>query len=242
MLGPWGLVIAAVVAAITHSEELAAGWEWLKGKAAELWSSFSEKFPALSGILQATFGGIVVAVRTVIDVFMEIIQFIKNIFTGEWDAAWQNVVNIFGRIWEGLKDMVKVPLNGVIRLVNAAIGGLNKISIDIPDWVPGMGGKTWGMNIPKIPELAQGGIATRSTLANIGEGREPEAVLPLSKLDRMLSNEGGGVNVTFSPVINISGGGNDVYGEVRRGLAAGQESLKKELERLWANQKRLSYN
>jgi SLT domain-containing protein len=96
------------------------------------------------------------------------------------------------------------------------------------------------MNIPKIPELAQGGIATRSTLANIGEGREPEAVMPLSKLDRMLSSEGG-VNVTFSPVINITGGG-DVYGEVRRGLAAGQESLKKELERLWANQKRLSYN
>lgn len=242
MLGPWGLVIAAVTAAVVYSKELAAGWEWLKGKALELWGTFSEKFPALSGILQATFGGIAVVVRTVIDVFMEIIQFVKNVFTGEWDAAWQNVVNIFGKLWEGLKDMVKVPLNGVIRMVNAAIGGLNKISIDVPDWVPGMGGKTWGMNIPKIPELAQGGIATRSTLANIGEGREPEAVLPLSKLDRMLSNEGGGVNVTFSPVINISGGSNDVYSEVRRGLAAGQESLKKELERLWANQKRLSYN
>lgn len=240
MMGPWGLVIAAVTAAVIYSKELSAGWEWLKGKALELWSTFAEKFPFLSGLFQTVFGGIVVAVRTVIDVFMEIIQFIKNVFTGEWSAAWENVKNIFGSIWGGLKDLVKVPLNGVIRMVNAAISGLNKIQIDIPDWVPGLGGDTWGMNIPKIPELAQGGIATRSTLANIGEGREPEAVMPLSKLDRMLSNEGG-VNVTFSPVINITGGG-DVYGEVRRGLAAGQESLKKELERLWANQKRLSYN
>lgn len=245
MLGPWGLVIAAVVAAVVYSKELAAGWEWLKGKALELWSTFAEKFPFLSGLLQAVFGGIVVAVRTVIDVFMEVIQFIKNVFTGEWDAAWENVLNIFGSLWAGLKDMVKVPLNGVIRMINVVIDGLNSLSIDIPDWVPGMGGESWGVNIPKIPALAQGGIATRSTLANIGEGREPEAVLPLSRLDAMLGNSGGGgggMNVTFSPVINISGGGGDVYGEVRRGLAAGQESLKKELERLWTNQKRLSYS
>jgi TP901 family phage tail tape measure protein len=241
MLGPWGLVIAAVVAAVVYSKELATGWEWLKGKALELWSTFAEKFPFISGLVQTVFGGVVVVIRTVIDVFMEVIQFIKNVFTGEWDAAWQNVLNIFGSIWEGLKDLVKVPLNGVIRMVNVAIDGLNGISVDVPDWVPGMGGKAWGLNIPKIPELAQGGIATRSTLANIGEGREPEAVLPLSRLDRMLSNEGGGVNVTFSPVINVSGGG-DVYAEVRRGLAAGQESLRKELERLLANQKRLSYS
>ena len=240
MMGPWGLVIAAVTAAVVYSKELSQGWEWLKGKALELWSTFSEKFPAISGILQAVFGPIIVAARTIIDVFMELIQFIKNVFTGEWSAAWENVKNIFGSIWEGLKDLVKVPLNGVIRMVNKAISGLNKIQIDIPDWVPGLGGDTWGMNIPQIPELAKGGIATRSTLANIGEGGEPEAVMPLSKLDRMLSSEGG-VNVTFSPVINITGGG-DVYDEVRRGLAAGQESLKKELERLWANQKRLSYN
>lgn len=240
MMGPWGLVIAAVTAAVVYSKELSKGWEWLKGKALELWSTFSEKFPAISGILQAVFGPIIVAARTIIDVFMELIQFIKNVFTGEWSAAWENVKNIFGSIWEGLKDLVKVPLNGVIRMVNKAISGLNKIQIDIPDWVPGLGGDTWGMNIPQIPELAKGGIATRSTLANIGEGGEPEAVMPLSKLDRMLSSEGG-VNVTFSPVINITGGG-DVYDEVRRGLAAGQESLKKELERLWANQKRLSYN
>ena len=242
MLGPWGLVIAAVVAAVVYSKELAAGWEWLKGKALELWSTFSEKFPVLSGILQAAFGPIIVMVRTVIDVFMELIQFVKNVFTGEWQAAWENVKNIFGSIWEGLKDLARVPLNGVIRLVNAAIGAINSISVEVPDWVPGMGGGTFGFNIPEIPELAKGGVATRSTLANIGEGREPEAVLPLSKLDAMLGNTGGGMNVTFSPVINITGGNGDVYGDVKRSLEAGQQSLKKELERLWANQKRLSYS
>lgn len=242
MMGPWGLVIAAVATAIIYSKELAAGWQWVKTKALELWSTFSEKFPLISGIVQTAVGPIIVAVRTVIDVFMEVIQFIKNVFTGEWSAAWENVKNIFGSIWEGIKDLAKVPLNGIIRMINVAIRGLNSLSIDIPEWVPGVGGNTWGVNIPQIPELAKGGIATRSTLANIGEGREPEAVLPLSKLDAMLGNTGGGMNVTFSPVINVTGGNGDVYGEVKRGLEAGQQSLKKELERLWANQKRLSYN
>lgn len=242
MLGPWGIVAAALVAAVVYSKELAQGWEWLKGKAMELWSTFSEKFPMISGILQATLGPIMVLVRTAIDVFMEIIQFIKNVFTGEWDAAWQNIKNIFSSIWEGMKDSVKVPLNGIIRMINTCIGGLNNLSIDIPDWVPGVGGDSWGVNIPKIPELASGGIATRATQAIIGEGREPEAVLPLSKLDAMLTNRGaGGVSVTFAPVINVSGGG-DVYSEVKRGLAAGQDALKKELERLMNNQKRLAYN
>lgn len=242
LVSPLGIAITAITLAVVYSKELVTWWQGLKKKALELWNTFSQKFPLLSAIVQTAFGPIIVVVRTAIDVFMEIIQFIKNVFTGQWSAAWENVRNIFGTIWEGLKDLAKVPLNGIIRLVNSVIGAINSISIDVPDWAPGFGGKTYGFDIPTIPELAQGGIATRSTLANIGEGREPEAVLPLSRLDRMLSNDGGGVSVTFSPVINVSGGGNDVYDAVRRGLAAGQESLKKELERLLTNQKRLSYS
>ncbi len=90
-----------------------------------------------------------------------------------------------------------------------------------------------------VPKMASGGIVTAPTLAIVGEGREAEAVLPLSKLSSMLGGAGG-VQVTFAPVINISGGG-DAYGQVKRGLEEGQASLKRELERLLNNQKRLSY-
>ena len=41
------------------------------------------------------------------------------------------------------------------------IGGLNKLSFDIPDWIPIIGGKKFGFNIPTIPEipyLAKGGL------------------------------------------------------------------------------------
>jgi hypothetical protein len=49
-----------------------------------------------------------------------------------------------------------------------------------------------GLALGGIPQLAEGGIATSPTLAMIGEGRESEAVLPLSKLDNMMNNGGGG--------------------------------------------------
>jgi hypothetical protein len=68
----------------------------------------------------------------------------------------------------------------------------------LPKWVPGLGGK--GFSFPKIPALAQGGIVTSPTLALIGEGRGPEAVIPLDRMGEF--GMGGGNNVT----INVQGG------------------------------------
>lgn len=230
-----GAIVAAFVAAVYWSKELSQGWEWLKGKALELWNTFAEKFPFLSGLVQTAFGPIMVAVRTVIDIFMELINFVRNIFTGEWDAAWQNVVNMFQMYWTGMKDMLRVPLNGIIRMINSAL------SFSVPDWVPGIGGKSFAVDIPM---LANGGVVTRATPAIVGEGSEPEAVLPLSKLDSMLGNSGkgggGAMAVTFSPVINVSGG-SDAYSQVKRGLDEGLANLKRELERIQRNERRLAY-
>ena len=75
----------------------------------------------------------------------------------------------------------------------------------------------------------------------IGEGRESEAVLPLSKLKGMLGGGGGGMSVNFSPVINVSGGGGDAYASVKRGLEEGAASLKRELQKLMMSERRLSY-
>ena len=68
-------------------------------------------------------------------------------------------------------------------------------------------------------------------------------MLPLSKLDSMLANRGGGpVSVNFSPVINITGGTSDAYAQVKRGLEEGSKNLKRELARVMANDRRLSYS
>ncbi len=91
-------------------------------------------------------------VQIVINILNNIIDFIKNVFTGNWKGAWQNIVNIFKSIWDGIVNFVKQPLNYCIDLVNGFIKGLNKIKV--PDWIPGIGGK--GINLPTIPRLKVG--------------------------------------------------------------------------------------
>lgn len=238
------LIIGAIVAAIAIGVLLWKNWDTIRAKCSELWAAFQEKFPAIASVVKSVYEN---SIKPVVDgikrIFSGVIDFIAGVFTGNWSRAWEGVKNIFGGVWDSLVALAKAPLNAVISLINGAIGAINSISVEIPDWVPGIGGGKLGFNIPKIPALASGGIATKPTLAMIGEGNESEAVLPLSKLkDLMGGGSGGGnISVNFAPTINITGGGGSVSSEIEKGLKAGQQSLKKELEKLMNNQRRLSY-
>lgn len=156
------------------------------------------------------FSGIFSSIKNILG---GIIQFIKGVFTGNWSSAWDGVKKIFKGVWDGLVTVVKAPINLIISAVNAMLGavesginwvidGINKLSFDIPDWVPIVGGETFGfnipnINIPEIPKLAKGGIATAPTLAMVGDNRnakaDPEVIAPLSKLQGMLT-DGAGVS------------------------------------------------
>lgn len=241
---PVGVVITAFTLLVGAGLAVYKNWDVIKAKAVELWNSFSSNFPNIASVVKANFAIVAGVAKNVWGVFSNLIGFLKNVFTGQWSAAWENVKGIFSNAFQALEGIAKAPINGVINLVNGAIGAINGISVDIPEWVPKFGGQTFGVNLPKIPQLAEGGIATRSTLANIGEGGEPEAVIPLSKLSNMLGagvGMGGGITVNFAPVINVSGGSGDAYEGVKRGLDEGRRQLEKDLRRLLADQQRLSF-
>lgn len=134
-----------------------------------------EKFPVFGAVIQSFRDSLQPVIDGIKGVFSGLIDFIQNVFTGNWSAAWESVKSIFGNAFNALKGLVKAPLNAVISLVNKAIGGLNNLHISIPDWVPGFGGKEFGINIPQIPMLATGGIATQPSIC--GEGGYPEYVI-----------------------------------------------------------------
>lgn len=236
-----GLLFGMVAAGV----KLVQNWDAVKAKAAELWASFASKFPALASIAETAFSAVSGVVQTAKATFGELVDFVKNVFTGQWSAAWENVKTIFSTAFTSLSAVAKAPINGVIALVNGAISAMNEISVQIPEWVPGVGGQTFGVNLPQIPQLAEGGIATSSMLANIGEGGEPEAVVPLSKLPSLLGTAGGGfgggISLNFAPVINVSGGSGDAYEGVKRGLDEGRRQFEKDFRRLMADQQRLSF-
>lgn len=242
---PVGAVITAFSLFAVAGVALYENWDALKAKATEVWGAFSSKFPALASIAKTAFSDVSGVVQTVKSVFSELIDFVTNVFMGQWSAAWESVKGIFSSTFMSMGALAKTPINGVIGMVNGAISAMNGINVKIPDWVPGVGGQTFGVNLPQIPQLADGGIAMSSTLANIGEGGEPEAVIPLSKLPSLLGTAGGGIgggiSVNFAPVINVSGGSGDAYEGVKRGLDEGRRQFEKDLRRLMADQQRLSF-
>lgn len=130
---------------------------------------------ALANIFTAVLGAAIQAiqpiVQSLISIFQGLINFITGVFSGSWSSAWSGVVQVFGGIFNGLVGLVKAPINAVIGLVNSAINALNGISVTIPDWVPAVGGKTFGINIPNIPMLATGGFTDGVSIAG-EEGME----------------------------------------------------------------------
>lgn len=117
-----------------------------------LQDAFNVVADILNTVFKSAFESVMNVVENVKGVFQGIIDFIKNIFTGNWEGAWNAVKDIFKNIADGLGNIFKTPINFIIGLINGFIDGLNHIKI--PDWVPGVGG--FGINIPKIPKLKVG--------------------------------------------------------------------------------------
>lgn len=133
-------------------------------------SAISTAIEVISNII----GPIMDVVADIFSIFGGVIDFITGILTGDWEKAWQGIVDIFGGIWDTIVDIIKAPLNLVIGLINGlltaietgvnfVIRAVNKLSFDVPNWVPGIGGETFGFDLDetsftKIPYLASGAV------------------------------------------------------------------------------------
>lgn len=162
-----------------------------------------------------TFDNIFRSIKDVIkglkETFIGLMNFITGVFTGDWEKAWEGIKKIFKGVFDALWGIVKFPLNQIIDGINTLIGGLSKLKFDIPDWVPLIGGKKFGIDIPRIPKLARGGIVDSPTVAMIGE-RGPEAVVPLENtgfVDAIASAVGSAVLSAMQMIESPSEGGTE---------------------------------
>ena len=216
---PIVLIIAGIVALValiaTKGDEIQALLQklddWLQGVFARDWT---EVFgPVLGGILNGFFANVKAVWDSIKQTFDGIIDFIRGVFTGDWQRAWEGVKEIFGGVFKGLTALAKAPVNGIIALLNGAIDGINKmidalnsLHFSIPDWVPFLGGKSFGLNlrhVGSIPYLANGGILSRGS-AVVGEAG-PElltltggkaVVQPLGGSSVVNNRNLGGVSIT----------------------------------------------
>lgn len=127
----------------------------------------SDKFNTIVSTVSDVISGVFKALGGLID-------FIVGIFTGDWERAWDGVASVFKGIWDGIWSVAKGIINLIVDALNGFIARLNKIHFETPDWIPLIGGKSWGFNIPTIPKLAQGAVIppNREFLAVLGDQKQ----------------------------------------------------------------------
>lgn len=262
LAGPVGIAITIITGLITVGVYLYKNWDTIKQKAIELKEAVIARVTELSERAKTIF---INMKNSVINTITELWMNVKTTFSNIKDSVitkatelWEGIKSIFGGIRDSIAGAFTGAVNTAIGGLNTLINKVNSVHINIPDWIPGVGGKEIGLNIPqvptassKVPALASGGIVTKPTLAMIGEGNESEAVFPLSKLKEFLNNYSSGstnnngmvFQIEYKPQIIIQGNGNkeEIQQEVEKGAAKAQADFETQMNQWLKEQKRRGF-
>ena len=212
-----GLVIGGIATAIIATNAALAVYNTIQALTAALNTALTATFSALwvatGAVVILAIIAALVALQVKFDIFGKAIDGIKAGFMIWWSvvkfvfgaikSGFEELKDLGEAIFDGIGGAFKGVINGVISALekglNFAIKGLNTI-LDGIDKAAGPFVNFGEIPEVNLPRLAQGGIVTGPTIAMIGEGREPEAVIPLSQLGSF--GVGGGANIT----VNVNGG------------------------------------
>lgn len=169
-------------------------WDVIKGAVMGVFDWVKKNWPLLLAIIAGPIGLAVLAIIKNFDKIKDAAQTVFNWIKNLFSTVANVVAGAFKGVINGVLWTIEKTINGYIALLNGAIGIINKI--------PGV--KIGNIPNISVPRLAEGGIITSPTLALVGEGKESEAVIPLSKLDKMLNNDSGS-GKSISVTVNMSG-------------------------------------
>ena len=297
-LSPFAKIALIIGAVVTAGVYLYKNWDTIKAKAAELWAKiqtifgnigawFQEKWNSVLQITQniwnnisnflgsfpigqALLQNITNMIEAAKQIFSGLIDFVTNVFTGNWQGAWQAVQDIFKGIFDMLAGIVKAPINTIVGIVNTVIQSINSISLDIPDWVPAWagGGQSIGFNIPEIPMFAKG-TSRFNTPDTFIAGEKGAELVTNAKGYRVFNNQktkdifnkqgkpfgsrlssgfssSSKVEVHFNPQISISGSSESLAEEILRELMKYEPLLVKRILQTFSlkrqNEGRLKYD
>lgn len=168
--------------------------------------------------------GLTNGIKDKINSVLQIFQNLKTNLTTKWneikasaETTWKAIGDATRNIWQnGIVGAIKQSVNSIIGLINrmieAVTGGVNSIfdklntfSIDIPDWVPELGGKHFGFDFqhfkaPKIPYLATGAVipANAPFTAVLGDQKHGNNIeAPEALIRRIVREESGSRGGTY---------------------------------------------
>lgn len=192
-------------------------WNAIVNSIKDAWNMFitwlQSKSPVLAAFFQ-TVGKLVSDLyNSVKDILKGIVDFVVGVFTGDWTKAWEGVKEIFKGIWNGIIATIEGAINFIIDGINLLISALNTIHFEIPDWVPIIGGKSFGISIPLVsqvalPRLAEGAVIppNREFMAVLGDQKSGTNIeTPLETMVQAFKqamNESGGRSQTIILQLN----------------------------------------
>ena len=192
-------------------------WNAIVNSIKDAWNMFitwlQSRSPLLASIFQ-TYGKFVSDVyKNIKNILRGVIDFIVGVFTGDWTKAWQGVTEIFKGIWNNIVAIIEAAINFIIDGINWLISKLNTIHFDFPDWVPIIGGKSFGISIPLVsqvalPRLAEGAVIppNREFMAVLGDQKSGTNIeTPLETMVQAFKqamNESGGRSQTIILQLN----------------------------------------
>lgn len=181
-------------------------WNSIKGFVSDLWTGIKNTAINIWNGIKSTIVNVVNGIKTGVSnafnavktAITNVMNSIKSKISGIWNGIVSTIKGAINGIIGGINGMIRGIANGI----NAVIRALNKLHFSIPDWVPGLGGKSFGFNIkevsaPQIPLLAKGGVIKQPTLAMMGEypgaGSNPEIAAPQSAITEAVAAANGDV-------------------------------------------------
>ena len=202
----WESIKNTVMAVLNwYVEKVTENWNMIKEITLEVFEAIADFFTNIWSKIQTIFRNTVNKIREVLssvwDTIKQVTMQVFNSIASFFDDAWSRILanldkfkDRFVSIWEAIKDGVRMIVNAIIGIANALIGGIENMinavakainrmpSFSIPNWVPGIGGKSFSfpkiptVDLPKIPSLDVGtNFVERDGLAFLHRG---EAVVP----------------------------------------------------------------
>lgn len=162
-------------------------WEGLKQTWSAIVNSIKDAWNAFITWMQAKNPALAAIFETIGKLFSDqynawkkilggLITFLTGVFTGDWKKAWNGVLDILKGVWNLIIGTVEGAINFIIDGINLLISALNKIQFNMPEWVPLIGGKSFGINITPVsrvalPRLASGAVIppNREFMAVLGD-------------------------------------------------------------------------
>lgn len=148
----------------------------------KVYERISPLLTGLQNLCATAFAAIANAATTrlsaIIDGLGSVTNFLENVFSFKWSSAWTSIKDSLRGVVNSMVGFLNKILSSMATAINSVVGAVNRLSFQVPAWVPGLGGKRFGFSLstvtaPSIPYLAQGAVlpANKPFLAVVGDQR-----------------------------------------------------------------------